>query len=684
MTSTAASVLAAAWALTAAALGQQAPPADGAEGEKPAPSAPPAASAAEMPPSRKLGLRAAMVRVQLPVVPVVVIVPDAKSYVAAIEAWDFEGGVRYPVLMDDGSWPSRQAIARFVRAMKPERVVRWSAPADAPAWPDGDAARHARLERAAARPWGVEVPADAAADWSPAAALAERWKAIPFAPPGVVISHASDPAWPAALALAAGRGQVLAWSTGVGKPDGYMQPDDAAGLARRIELVAEGTGLGWKSLGDELDAITVCLNCSTKVFLGTGDQRAMLSLTDWLGRNAGETAAKGPARERWAWAGQIIGSEWQAAYAAMCSLYLETSNAWLFDGYDSSPPWHLFDMTESAKLLETGGIKTVLDDDAGRSIGAWLKRVSQGGVDAGMVLVNSSGNQDFFDLKPGQGKPADVPILRRPAMVHFVHSWSAAAPSDATTVAGRWLERGAFAYVGSVHEPYLQAFVPTPKLVVRLGAGLPLGAAARLDNGEPWKVSVLGDPLWTLSKRGPASKQPLPLAGAVGLEDDLSDAVKARDYAKALNCLLMLGRDADAAQLLAAVLKDDKDKLTPEAALAGVTSAFVAGDRETMLGAVAAALPRLRDEAAVRRDGLWDARDLLWHTMAPVMDAATAEQARLLGALVRAETLVRDVGDAHGAIKRTAGAEAARAMVAEAARRASGDSEKRAVEQIGR
>jgi hypothetical protein len=75
---------------------------------------------------------------------------------------------------------------------------------------------------------------------------------------------------------------------------------------------------------------------------------------------------------------------------------------------------------------------------------------------------------------------------------------------------------------------------------------------------------------------------------------------------------------------------------------------------------------------------------MLWHAMAPVMDAATAEQARLLGALVRAETLVRDAGDAYGAIKRTAGAEAARAMIAEAARRAGSESEKRAVEQIGR
>lgn len=666
--------------------GQSSPPAGagapggqgGAEAGKPAAGAP-----VEMPPGRKLGLRAAAIRAQLPVIPVVVVVPDARSYVAAIEQWDFAARVRYPVLIDDGSWPARQAIARFVRAMKPKQVVRWQAPAEA-TWPAGRAERQSRLERVAARPWGVTVPVDAAADWSPAAALSSKWKELQFTPPGLVLSSADDAAWPAALALAAGRGQPLGWATGVGKPDGYMQPPDAAALARQTELLAEGTGLGWRGLGDELESVTLCLNCATKVFLGQADQRAMLALTDWIGRNAGEEVAKGPARERWAWAGQIIGSEWQSAYAAMCSMFLDATSAWMFDGYDSSPPWHLFDMTEAGKFFETGGLKVVVDDEENRSRGAWMRRASGGGVDAAMIFVNSSGNQDFFDLKPGQAKPADIPILRRPSMVHFVHSWSAAAPSDPTTVAGRWLTRGAFAYVGSVHEPYLQAFVPTPKLVVRLGAGMALGAAARLDNGEPWKLSVLGDPLWTLSRIGPVSEAALPLKDTVSLEDELSKAVKARDYAIALTSLLMLGRDEDAAALLGAVLRDDKSKLTLDGALAGLTSAFISGERDAFLGAFAAAQSKLGDEAAVRSGGLWDARDMLWHLLAPEMDTVKLDQAKLLGASLRAETLVRDTSDAFNAMTRTGGQEAAQALRNRAAERAAGETERRQIEQIGR
>jgi len=43
--------------------------------------------------------------------------------------------------------------------------------------------------------------------------------------------------------------------------------------------------------------------------------------------------------------------------------------------------------------------------------------------------------------------------------VHFIHSWSAVTPDDRNTVGGRWLSNGVYAYVGSVDEPYVQAFV---------------------------------------------------------------------------------------------------------------------------------------------------------------------------------------------------------------------------------
>lgn len=657
-------------------------PAGTTDGAAPAPDKPaPDAEGRPVPPSQRLGFRAAMVRTRLPVNPIVVIVPDGPCYAAAIERWRYDDGVRYPVLIDDGSWASRRAIARFVRAFKPRSVHRWSAP-EQPSLPREPEALVARLSGIAARPWLAE-PGDFSA-------LQARWSGLKFVPPGIVVAQSGDAAWPAALALAAGRGQPIIWLAGSpgGRPDGSMSVREAAALARTIESATDALGYAWKGLGDELDAITLCVNCATKVYLGDKDPRAMLSLTDWLGRAAAspeDPPEKGPGLARWAWAGQIFGNEWQSAYAAMCALFLTTDAAWLFDGYDPAPPWSDFDATEAAAALEKAGIKSVVDDDGGRSIAAWRKRIARG-IDAGLICVNTSGNQDFFDLKPGQARPCDVPILRRPSIVHFVHSWSAAAPSDPGTVAGRWLERGAYAYVGSVHEPYLQAFVPTPKFAKRLVAGLPLGAAARLDAGEVWKVSVLGDPLVVLGKSGPIVEDKGIPDDAKNVETDLADAVKARDYARALVSLTLLGREDDAAKLIAAVIREDSDRLTPGAALEGLPALFFAGDAAVLADAFRVALPLIQGQKGAKGTAgeLIDAQDLLWHALWPSLSTLTRAQAEVLSRNLRAQTLVRDASEAHVALSAAAGKDAAAEMIRRAASQAANEAERRQVEQTGR
>lgn len=634
-----------------------------------------------VPPSQRLGLRAALVRQRLPVNPLVVLVPDVRSYAAAIERWRYDDGVCHPVLIDDGSWASRRAIARFVRAFKPESVVRWEAPGEF-AWPADPRAVESLLTRIAARPWLREAGDEDA--------LRARWSELKFVPPGIVVAHAEDPAWPAALALAARRGQPILWLQGPpaigGGPNGYLSATDACALARRISDFAEASGYSWSALGDEIEAVTLCLNGATKVFLGDKDQRAMLALTDWLGRTPGaadEPPEKGPQVARWAWAGQIIGNAWQSAYAAMCSLFLTTDSAWLFDGYDPAPPWNRFDATEAATSLEKAGIASIVDDDNGRSIVSWRRRTARG-IDAGLVCVNSSGNQDFFDLKPGQGRPGDVPVLRRPAMVHFVHSWSAAAPGDPDTVAGRWLERGAYAYVGSVHEPYLQAFVPTPKLTLRLVAGLPWGAAARLDAGEVWKVSILGDPLITLGKPGPVVKGRGTPEGARHLEDELAEAVKARAYATALTTLLLLGREEDAAGLVEAVLREDRENFTADAAAAGLPAVFFAGEPGLVAETYRLAQARLGEESASRATAMREARDMLWHALYPGLGSLSRPQAELLADNLRPQTLVRDAGEAFTALTAAAGKAAAEAALRAAAAKISDPNLRRQVEQVGR
>ncbi|MFN7021792.1 MAG: hypothetical protein ACK4WH_10765, partial [Phycisphaerales bacterium] len=452
-----------------------------------------------VPPSLRLGLRAAFVQSRMPTTPAVVVVPDERSFVAAVGSWDLHAGLRYPVLIDDGSWAARQAIARFVRAFRPKSVVRWSAPDDAPARPEGEdqkaQARRTLIEQAAARPWGVGVTEDPAPTGGQLRdALAKRWKELEFTPPGLVVAWPSDPAWPAALTLAAARGQPIVWLAGPGTIAGQTSLKEADAFSLGIESAAEASGRSWSALGDDLDAITICLNCSAKVFLGDpsrgGDQRAMLALTDLVGRRVRPETDKAR-KQRWAWAGMIFGNEWSSAYAAMCSVFLRPESAWLFDGYDDTPPWNAWDATAAGQAFEQAGLSVTIDDNIRRGVPDWRRRAAgrvparstdplppgPAGVWADIVCVNTSGNPDFFELKPGLAKPADVPILARPAMVHLVHSWSAAFPADPRTVGGRWIERGAYAYVGSVHEPYLQAFCPTPKLAQRLIVGLPWGVA---------------------------------------------------------------------------------------------------------------------------------------------------------------------------------------------------------------
>lgn len=686
------------------------------EAPAPAPSAAPSAdppssgprTLEDLPPSLRLGIRVAFVQSRMPTTPAVVIVPDERSLVAAIESWDLDGGIRFPILIDDGTWPAQQAIARFVRAFKPKTIVRWSAPDTVPALPAPDQAEAWRLRvaRAAAKPWGVapDDPSEAAL----AAALKDRWNALRFSPPGIIVTTPGDPAWPAALILSAARGQPILWLAPPGgptKPDGYLALEHADAFARQIETLTEATGFPWSTLGDDLDALTLCMNCSCKVFVGDpakGDQRGMLALTDLLGRKTAPPEDKSR-KDRWAWAGQIIGTPWQATCAAMSSIFLDPQTAWLFDGYDDGPPWNLWDATEAATIFEQSGIRTVVNDGAARSLDAWRNRTSRGigfppssprpgeqpvtTVAADLITVNTSGNPDFFELKPGMGRPADVPILAHPAIVHFVHSWSAAAPSDPHTVAGRWLERGAYAYIGSVHEPYLQAFVPTPRFAQRLVVGLPLGAAARLDDGDLWKIAVLGDPLITLARqsgipRSPTVDRPLPLQDTRSLQDELSSALKSKQFDRAVLTLVLLGRDRDASRLLEAVLREQPDNLSPDGALAGLTSAFFENDLNTLFAAWAKAQPRLADDSANRRDGLWDARDMLWHAAYPRIGRLPRDQAQLLSMAMRDQTIVRDAQEAHACVRAAINPEAAEQVIARALRSATNEADRRKIEAL--
>ncbi|MEO1533946.1 MAG: hypothetical protein AAFS11_00105, partial [Planctomycetota bacterium] len=504
-------------------------------------------AAQQMPASVALGRRVIGFAHRAEVIPTVVIAEDLPSFVEAVSRWGPR--LQFPVLLDDGSHRSREDIARFVRAFDPERVVRFEHDGAVPKEP---AERRRWIEGALASVF------DSGTEPTPGLSLVARWAELGHTPPGVVVADDEDEAWAAALALAAGRGQPIVWvkRTQVGRVNAAMVEDAAARLVEQIEAGCERTGLPWREQGDAIEAVTLCLNTGVKLRASFSENQAEhFALTDLVGRHGALAAGRLRPSERWAWSGQITGDAASAVYQAMCSLFYEPGSAWLFDGYPDEEPWNAYDASRAATLLESAGFDVVTIDQPRGTHDDWLLSAARA-VAADVVFVNSKGRPSDFDLTRGRGSYRDAPMLALPSVVHFVHSWSATRPSDRKTVAGRWRERGAFAYVGSVHEPFLQAFVPTPAVAGRLLSGAPLGAAVRADAaGALWKIAVLGDPLLVFAKPRPRSDASLPLSAAP-LRRLLSEATGKGEFAEAVSLLVMLGDDAKAVELADAVLAD--------------------------------------------------------------------------------------------------------------------------------
>lgn len=622
----------------------------GARSQPPAAEPQPVVRFDQLPPQVQLGLRVGAVQVSMPVARVVVIVPDTASYIDRLAGWSRE--CRYPVLIDDGTPLAREDIARFVRAFGPERVLLWSGSSK-----DAEGERRGRVLAAAAAAWGAPP---GTSSWE---GLIEHWTQGKHTPFGVVVAHESDAAWTAAAALAAARGQPILW---IEPPDrsttDWSRPERVDLFVEELSTGLEALKLPWRDLGDAIDGVTLCLNTSPKFQARPESDREMIALTDQVGRQ-GSTGAPGP---RWGWAGQIFGTHAQSAYRAMCALFLhptpDEGRAWLFDGYKDLGAFAAYDATAAGESLVKAGWTTLVLDAPRSSREDWMRQTERG-VDADLVMVNTSGNWDFFDLAPGQCRPTEVPTLTRPAMVHFVHSWSFQVGSRRDAIGGRWLEHGAYAYVGSVQEPFLQAFVPTPEVAARMLSIAPWGASVRWEAGpfsKPWRVAVFGDPLITWSRRPPAAALELP--DAIDVEERMRQALAERRFGEALSMLAVLGRDGDIAKLAVALLRDRPEALTPQAAAACLMPLFRVGDIESMLKVAVRLGP---DPATVTVENPV-ARDALWHAAAPRLPtSADHGLLYLLRNNVRVEQAGRDVTALLGAWERVFGRGSGQSMVQE-------------------
>jgi hypothetical protein len=490
-------------------------------------------------------------------------------------------------------------------------------------------------------------------------------------PTGVIVSSALDPAWTAALALSAGRDELIVWDNEMrGNVNGSVTVKMTNATNRLVLDACKALNLPADALGDAIDAITLCANAPVRTEVQPADTIAgpgakageFIATTDLLGRDKANN-------KRWAWSGQIFGSEANAAYRAMSALFLSPASAWMFEGYDAGKsPFSGYALSQGEQAWRATGKDAWLSPVGQRSVRDWRRAVAgvhglepnfdpsaklpPGGIDAGFIFVNSMGNDDFFQLSGGKDTayPADVPVLNQPAMLYMIHSWSLKGPANRATLGGRWFESGVYAYVGSVHEPFLSAFLPAHNAIERLRV-MPLGAAIRWDDGTfatPWRVTLLGDPLITLTPpQQRAGELPAPLASAQDLSALLKAYASEKKFEQTLLTLTQLGRDRDAFRVIRALLADQPDAVTPVVALAGIMPAFRAGD----VGTVLACYDKLGDLQVSNPF----TKDAVWHAVNLRAEQLTKDQIAILAKAVRSDNLLRDAREVAMAISHIMG-----------------------------
>lgn len=590
-----------------------------------------------------LGERVRSSQKQAHVIPTLVLVGDAASYLDAISRWTPER--RFPVLIDDGSTLASDNIARFIRAFQPAEVVRYQAPGAAPGWTPSAAS----IERTLAKVWNAE-----SADIEK---LKVAWAAQSHEPPGIVVANEKDAAWTAAIALAAARGQPLIWIDDTMAPRDlhkWWAADEAAKLDKFLQDTCAKSGLAWSDLGDTLDAVTLCGSFPNIIEVGPRDVRA---LTDRIGR----LRIDGPGR--WAWAGQIFGNPTEAAYRAMCPLFLSSDEAWLFDTYPKSPPWSDYSLAQSKTAL-AAAFKAALTESPGANASMWREK-TQRPLGPGLIFVNSKGNADFFELETGYGYCGDLPTLLKPAALHFIHSWSLQSPGSRNTLGGRWLERGVYLYFGSVNEPTLAAFMPCPIVADLLTKGAVFSGAVRRDAGPAWRLTVLGDPLATVAPGaiGPRSSDPLPLEAAKPLKAEAAELARKGEFAPAIRAFVLSGDEEMAVKLASALLRDRPAAATQAVAKASIPALARAGRTADVVGIFKAANFKPEDKStdtSMLRDCLWSATATSMRSRISPPDTATLE---LLKDNLRNEQLDQDLIELGAAWAQVFDFAAARGMV---------------------
>ncbi|MDB5352203.1 MAG: hypothetical protein JWN86_3450 [Planctomycetota bacterium] len=441
----------------------------------------------------------------------VALVPDLPSFFAAISTWDESNW--FPILIDDAD-----LAPKFLRAFRPSRVIRYpgrpKAIAPEEIWEVATVAvANAWAREAIGPPEKAENPGLSRVE-APKSRTRSRkglrgdtvpnW--INQAPPGVVVSSSSSPSLAGAVALAAGRFQPLVQWEPPGRKVDRLTEQEARRLTLDLEAKLADVTPQYAIMGDACDFITLAGEYPDRYqSAGSGLRAGTSSFDDLVGRDR-ETL------RRWAYTGRLTGDATESVYRAMCSLFLQPGSALLFDGYDAADPDFRDYQMKAAATRIPKGISVTVASGSKADLDGW-RRVMGSLNSYGLILMNSSGGTPFaFSVAGGQsGVVPEIPPSV-PTIMIMIHSNSAGDPANPRSIAGAWMTGGAFLYFGAVSEPYLTSF-RTPALVASLlNEEIPIGAAVRMGMDEnpvfggPWRLMLLGDPLYRLDLR--AAKAP--------------------------------------------------------------------------------------------------------------------------------------------------------------------------------
>ncbi len=586
----------------------------------------------------RLGARVDICQQNRPVVSRVVLVPDADTWLVEVSRWSFDG--EWPVLFE-----SDPHAAAFIRGFRPEEVVR--VPATERRLPADPDQRKVRMLQAIRASWGAR----------PDQPVVERFAELRWEPPGFAVASPRDPAWPAAVAIAAARGVPLVFiEDDLGPVNGVMNATVLAGLEARLrdaaakvaadaseavraaiaaanpDVVQSERAYGWSGLGDLLDAVAICRAMPGRVRFTppAGATVPKVRPTDAVDGPFATTDAlcRGDDGERWGYAGWIWGDEARAANMAMSSIFLDRRNLWFVSGYEKGGAWADFAVEACAGWAAERGYAALYFDDEQADRESWDKLL-RGGIPADVLFLNSHGNAPEFHLfDNAKVRPTHVPFTDHPMAVSMVHSFALQRPDDVDTVGGRFLGHGVYASIGSVDEPYLAAFVPPALQVRRLAAGVPFLLAGRMWPGESnmsgvWKITTIGDPFMLAQppefrkvRIVPLEEAP-PIPGAESVQDVARAKIRSllndRSVAAELIRLLELGgQDEVAIEVWMRIIGTGDQAAIVSAARSILGPLFRTGRPIEFVYAY----ERLPREARDR-----DAADMLWHLMTPRLTA---------------------------------------------------------------